>query len=386
MTPRPSTASLDDVRRHNLGRIIEIVHHGGAVSRSDLTRLTGLNRSTISALVSELVTVGLVSEAAPTGDRSVGRPSPVVSAGSAAVAFAVHPELDSITVGLVRLGGFVVEQVRVDVDTVPTPESAVEVAAALIERLTREHNVQHSAGIGVAVPGLVRDSDGVVRLAPHLEWRDAPVERMLAEATGLPVSVANDATLGARAERTFGAGRGVDDLVYLNGGASGIGGGIMLSGRTFTGASGYAGEFGHTFSTDAGAALEDVVDRASLTAALGVAAPTDVELEQALAASRDPEVARLVERHASTLGRGLAGTINILNPAKVLLGGFLGVIFDRAPETLLDAVRERALAPALADVRIARAELGADLLMIGSAELAFDRIIANPLGALRARP
>lgn len=383
MTPRPSTASLDDVRRHNLGRIVELVHRGGPVSRSNLTKLTGLNRSTISALVGELVTVGLVVEAGPTGDRTVGRPSPVVSAGPAALAFAVHPELDSVTVGLVRLGGEVVSSLRVELDEMPTVETAVAIGAAGIAQLAREHSVSVCAGVGVAVPGLVRAEDGVVRLAPHLEWVDVPLCSLLADATGLPVAVANDATLGARAERTFGAGRDVDDLVYLNGGASGIGGGIVLGGRTMPGASGYAGEFGHTFSTDAGAALEDVVNRAALTAALGVAAPTDVELEAALEASDDPEVARLVEHQVRTLGRGLAGTINILNPAEVLLGGFLGVIHDRVPGVLLEAVRERALAPALADVRIARAELGADLLMIGAAELAFDRIIANPLGALR---
>ncbi|AWB89905.1 ROK family transcriptional regulator [Salinibacterium hongtaonis] len=385
MTPRSSAASLDDVRRHNLGRIVEIVHHSGAISRSQLTRATGLNRSTISALVGELVAAGLVSEADPTGDRRVGRPSPVVSAGASAVAFAVHAELDSITVGLVQLGGVVIAKLRVDVDQVPTAESAVEVAAALIERLSHEHGVERSAGVGVAVPGLVRDGDGVVRLAPHLLWRDAPIERMLSRATNLPVSVANDATLGARAERTFGAGRGVDDLVYLNGGASGIGGGIVLGGRTLTGLSGYAGEFGHAFSTDAGAALEDLVDRASLTAALGVAAPTDAELEMALAASTDAEVAQLVARQATTLGRGLAGTINILNPAAVILGGFLGVIFDCAPEHLLAAVREHTLAPAFDDVSVARAQLGDNLLMIGAGELAFDRCISNPLGALRAQ-
>jgi predicted NBD/HSP70 family sugar kinase len=384
MTPRPSAASLDDVRRHNLGRIIEIVHHTGPVSRSDLTRLTSLNRSTISALVAELVAAGLVSEAGPIGDRRVGRPSPIVSAGPAAVAFAVHPELDSVTVALVRLGGDVVERVRIDLDEVPSVETAVTLAAEVITRLARDHAVATSAGVGVAVPGLVRAADGVVRLAPHLGWIDAPFAAMLSASTGLAVSVANDATLGARAERTFGAGRGVDDLVYLNGGASGIGGGIVLDGRTLSGASGYAGEFGHTFSTDAGDALEDVVNRAALTAALGVAAPSDAELERALAASDDPDVAGLVERQVRILGRGLAGTINILNPSEVVLGGFLGVIFEHSPDVLLAAVRERALDPSLADVHIVRAALGPDLLMIGAAELVFDRVIADPLAALRA--
>ena len=83
----------------------------------------------------------------------------------------------------------------------------------------------------MAVPGQVRADDGLVRLAPHLGWVDDPFTARLAARTGLAVAAANDASLGVRAESTFGAGRDIQDVVYLNGGASGIGGGVIVGGR-----------------------------------------------------------------------------------------------------------------------------------------------------------
>ena len=132
-------------------------------------------------------------------------------------------------------------------------------------------------GIGVAVPGLVRSSDGLVRDAPHLAWTDVALRELIESATGLPTAVGNDAAMGAVAEHLFGAARGIDDIVYLNGGASGIGGGLIVQGMPIGGASGYSGEFGQNRPGIASPAdrragdgvLEDEVSRARLLAALG---------------------------------------------------------------------------------------------------------------------
>ncbi|ROR82774.1 Sugar kinase of the NBD/HSP70 family, may contain an N-terminal HTH domain [Plantibacter flavus] len=377
-------SGLDSVRRRNLGRIVELVHQGGVQSRSALTRATGLNRSTVAALVTELASTGIVTESVPVGGQGVGRPSPLVSAGQRAVAFAANPELDAITVAAVRLGGEVLERVRREVDTTPTAAQATAIIAELVAELADRlpDEARGGGGIGLAIPGLVRDADGVVRLAPHLGWVDEPLVERLRAATDRAVFAANDASLGARAERTFGAGRGIDDLVYLNGGASGIGGGIIAGGRPVGGARGYAGEFGHTSATAAGNALEDAVRRSELLRVAGLTAGDDAVLEAALAEgiAADPAGAMREEvaRQARTLGRALAGTVNILDPELVVLGGHLGIVLELASEELHDAVRERALVPPFEDVTIVRAELGQDLLLIGAAELAFDRLIADP--------
>ena len=380
--------SNDSVRRHNLSVLLRLVHHTAGISRSQLTRQTGLNRSTIAALVGELVERQLVVETDPDSNNQVGRPSPIVRPGPRALGIAVNPEIDAITVGIVGLGGRVLRRVRSIVDHVPTAREAVTISAAVIDGLRDEFDLgSRAVGIGVAVPGLVRSHDGLVRLAPHLGWFDEPLADMFEEATGFPVVAANDARLGTLAESIFGAGRGLTDMVYLNGGASGIGGGAIINGAPLRGVSGYAGEFGHTLVNSAGSkchcgaigCLETEVRRSTLLEVLGLTDADADDLDGALsAASTTPAVAAEIARQLDTLAITLRNATNALNPQLIVLGGFLGSLFSVAPERLERAVAAEAL-PAPGDsLRITRAELGSNLLMIGAAELAFETILADP--------
>jgi predicted NBD/HSP70 family sugar kinase len=382
--------NLDVVRRRNLSLVLRRVHELGGISRAVLTRETGLNRSTIAALVVELVQLGLVVETVPEATNQVGRPSPVILPAERAVAITVHPELDAATVSLVGLGGRVIRRESYPTRGLPSPREVVDIASSAIAAMQGELAGRRVAGIGLAVPGLVRASDGVVTLAPHLEWHDEPVGDMLREATGYEVFAANDASLGAIAESIRGAGRGVDDLVYLNGGASGIGGGIIAGGVLLGGASGYAGEIGHTLVNSAGLAchcgstgcLETEVARAPLLEALDLAPTESARLEEVLlaqlAAGAPPALAALVDRQVGYLARALANTVNIFNPDLILLGGFLGSLHAAAPEKLDVLVHSMALVGPRGQVRIDRATLGPSIIELGAAELAFRVLIDDP--------
>jgi predicted NBD/HSP70 family sugar kinase len=384
--------NLDRVRRHNLSALLRLVHRGGPRSRSQLTRLTGLNRSTIAALVGELVELGVVRELQPETLNQVGRPSPIVETDPRVVAIAVNPEIDAVTVAIVGLDAEVRRRIR-RTAAVPSAEAAAALAAGAVAELVAELPADaRTVGIGVAVPGLVRDADGLVRVGPHLGWTDEPFSRMLAEATGLPVLSANDANLGALAESVLGAGRDVSHLVYLNGGASGVGAGVIVGGTPLHGIDGYAGEIGHTLVNSAGVdchcgavgCLETEVGRAELLRVLGLDESADVSerLEEALAASSDPAVRAEVERQLGHLAVALRNVVNIFNPQLVVLGGFLGALVGVAPGFLEERLgRGGPFRVALDSVRIARTELGADLLMLGAAELAFERLLADPLTA-----
>jgi predicted NBD/HSP70 family sugar kinase len=382
-------AVVSKVRHDNLVTIVDLIHRRGSASRSALTRATGLNRSTISALVAELALLGLVQEREPDAGGRVGRPSPVVSAADSIVAVAVNPEIDAVTVGLVGLNGRMRSRIRHPTDHVPNPQEVVSIVVAAIDTMRTEFGpTLVIVGIGAAVPGLVRASDGVVRLAPHLNWVDEPFATVLHDATGLPAFAANDASLGVSAERLFGAGRGVDDLVYLNGGASGVGGGVISGGAALSGAAGYAGELGHTLVNSAGSrchcgaigCLETEVAQASLLRALGLASADLDELDAALAASGDPLVAAEVERQLGFLAITLRNATNVFNPELIVLGGFLASLFAAHPERLEQLVAERSLPVSGEGVRIVRAELGSRLLMIGAAELAFQPLLNDPTG------
>jgi len=381
-----SGVSSDLTRRHNLSTILETLHHDGPQPRSRLTAQSGLNRSTVAALVADLGRRGLVFESEPDPTNLVGRPSPTVHADPRNVAVAINPEVDAVTIGVVGLGGRVLKRIRYETDHAPTAKEAVNISVAVFEGLRGELEAGGRVlGIGVAVPGLVRASDGLVRWAPHLDWTDEPIAAMLADATGLAVSVGNDASLGALAERIYGAGRGMTDLIYLNGGASGIGGGVIANGLPLGGAGGYAGEFGHIrvdstagYNDPRTGSLEVEVTRASLLDALGLSSADADQLETALLASTDPAVTALVHRQLEFLSTSLRNAVNVLNPQVIVLGGFLGSIFAADPEFLRERVAAQSLGVSYECATIARAQLGSDLLMIGAAEMAFAAVLADP--------
>lgn len=397
-TRLPATASdPDPSRRNNLALIAALVHHHGVLSRADLTRRTGLNRSTVGTLVGQLAALGLVYETAPSGEAQVGRPSPDVRPDPSTAALAVNPEVDAVTIGLVSLGGKVQKKIRFATERIPTAKEAVNIAAAVIEGMRSQLDASYRiVGIGMAVPGLVNRADGVVRHAPHLGWRDEPVARMMGEATGYPCLADNDASLGAEAELIFGAGAGRGNLIYLNGGASGIGGGVIADGAVLRGAAGYAGELGHTFvRTDgqtchcgASGCLETEVSQSRLFDLAGLGGGDAGQLEAALRAKDTAELAGEIARQLGYLGITLRNAVNTFNPDAIVLDGFLGILHELSPNTLDNLLRTQALDEVAGRARIYRAALGSDLMMIGAAELAFTRLLADPAGisALPAPP
>jgi len=378
--------TTEDVRRSNLSAILGMLYRGGPASRASLSRRTGRNRSTTASLVTDLVDLGLVQEREPDSLGLVGRPSPVVSLRPDVIAIAVNPEIDVLTIGLIGLDGKVRRVIRHEYDRIPSASEALSITAAVISGMQVELDGLVVVGIGIAVPGQIRTGDGVVRNAPHLGWQNQPLGEPLAAATGYRVQVANDAALGALAEHEFGAGRGKDHLIYLNGGASGIGGGVISAGIPLGGTSGYAGELGHVrvSSSDvldsAGikGTLEAEVTRKELLDALGLDRAEPGHFESALLADRSERVAAVVDRQLGHLGTALAGAINLLNPQVVALGGFLAALQAYDPERLSRAIASSTLAPSLEGVRITAAELGTDLLMVGAGGLAFRPLLADP--------
>jgi len=383
-----SASSSETTRRSNLSLVLSLVHHSGALSRAEITRMTGLNRSTIATLVAHLGALGLVYETPASTPAQIGRPSPTVRATSSTAAIAVNPEIDAVTIGLVGLGGEVIRKIRYETQEPPSAREVANITAAIVEGMRTE--LEHGyriVGIGVAVPGLTRAEDGLVSYAPRLGWRDEPIAAMIEEATGYPVSAANDASLAAGAEMLFGAGRGSHDLIYLSGGPSGIGGGVVGNGVLRSGRNGYAGELGHTLVNSLGSpchcgatgCLETEVSLARLQELVGLPGADVDHIEAALNAGDPAELLPEIHRQLDFLGIALRNAVNVFNPERVILGGFLATLFSIAPDRLIDQVASESLHGPGEVVRISRAVLGADILMIGAAELALSGVLADPL-------
>ena len=374
--------TTDALRRHNQSAVLSIVHRRGPVSRAELARTTGLTRATVGAVLADLVQLGLVYVVRPTVADGVGRPSHVVYPEPATVAVAVNPEVDAVHVGIVELGGRVRAAERIAVAAVPGVAEVVELAAAASGRMLAAAPAR-VAGIGVAVPGQVRDADGQVREATHFGWREEPLAALLEAATGHRTFAANAARVAMQAEITFGAGRGVDDLLFAIGGASGIGGGAVVAGQVLTGNGGYAGEVGHVRVRDPGApchcgshgCLEAEVTQERLLAAVGLAPDGAHLLADALAASTDPAVAELVAEGSRLVGLALRAAVNLLDPGVVVLSGFLDALVHVHP---LADFPDGAIRSVRADLQVRSAVLGADQLLVGAAELVWARLLADP--------
>jgi predicted NBD/HSP70 family sugar kinase len=379
-----------DLRQHNLSVVLNLVHRSRSISRSELTAMTGLNRSTTLDLVGALSERGLVVETETETARSVGRPSIKVYSSESIVSFAVVPTKHSISVAAVAMDGTIKEKIRESLSPYSGADETAKVSSDLISGLRRRLKAgTRISGVGVSISGQVNVATNVVRHSPFLGWIEEPFGARLAELTGLPVKLDNNSTITCAAERDFGAGRGFKDIVYLMGAEGGIGGGVVVDGNLLRGTTGYAGELGHIRISDSRLSdsmglegtLEALVRREELEEALGLENADDAELRVALSRRRSNKVERVLNREIDLLGIGIANLVNIFNPELVLLAGFLSELFNADDYRLMSQVRKSALAGARERVQIRTAELGPNLQLIGAAQLGFADILADPIGA-----
>ncbi|WP_434994979.1 ROK family transcriptional regulator [Arthrobacter sp. Ld5] len=374
----------EGLRAQHLSQILTMVHRGGPLSRAELTRRSGFNRSTVGALVSALTGKNLVRETEPAVGGRVGRPSPIVQANPGVAVIAVNPDIDALTVGVVGLGGHVHARVRRETPGVPSLEDAVRLTGEIVAGLHPAlAGLDRVLGAGIAVPGLVNADTGRVLVAPHLGWHDVDLTGPFGSALGLPAVAANDASLGSLAESIFGAALGVGDALYLNGSASGIGGGIVSGGAQLVGSRGYGGELGHTLVSPGGRAchcgragcLDAEVRLERLLGAAGLDGGGIEALERVLAGDPPEAVRAEADRQLDLLAVALTDFVNIFDPDLIVLGGFLGALVEWRGGRLADAVNTGSLA---GRVTVRRAALGPELLLVGAAELAFRPLLAFP--------
>lgn len=393
--------AADELRRHNLTTILDRLHVSGPMSRSELAQRTGLNRSTIADLIGELRGLGLVEEGPGVTSSGPGRPSPVARVRpEGATVLALELSVDSIAVATVGLGGHVYNQLRLARPRGRfSPEETVEDIARLAQPLLASLPADHVlVGVGVAVAGVVRRSDGFVHLAPNLGWRNVPLGAVASGRLGLtdPVALANEADLRALAEYRHGVGAEAGQLIYVTGEA-GIGAGIIQDGQPMLGAAGYAGEVGHTlinpegrrcrcgargcWETEAGEAA--LARRAGLTNLVGQELLDEV---MARAGADDQRTLNALAETGRWLGLGIGNLVNVFNPDLIVVGGIFHELLPLLEKPMLEGVDEVALDAPRESVRVERGVFGIDAALLGAAELALSGVIANPASVAAIDP
>jgi predicted NBD/HSP70 family sugar kinase len=329
---------------------------------------------------------------APRETGRAGRPSLVVRPESSKIfAYALSIEVDRIRAARVGLGGRILDRRETDRPRGMHVIDAVEPLVAFVRELRQ--GVPDDAryiGTGVAVAGMVRRADGMVRLAPTIGWTEEPVGAALRAELGEGLlTLGNHADVSALVEHARGAAVGSDNVIYLYGDV-GVGAGIIADGRRVSGHGGYGGEVGHMVVNPYGrecscgsrGCWETEIGEYALLKHAGRGDDTGREAVLGVvdAAMRGDSQAQFAVRQVGEwIGFGVGNLVNIFNPEAVIFGGTLRDVYLVAAAQIRSRLNAIALPACREHIRLRTPELGYDAALIGAAELAFEHLLEDPL-------
>ncbi|WP_307619219.1 ROK family transcriptional regulator [Streptomyces sp. V3I7] len=357
----------------------------GLLSRAAIASRIGLTRAAVSTLVDDLIRWKLLEELGPERPGRVGRPgSALAVSGRGPAGIGAEVGVDHLAVCAVDLRGEVrARAVRRVANRGRSPEAVVKELAALVRRVAGEAEPEGlwSAGLAIAVPGLVaRDARTVVR-APNLDWRDADLGALLHVA--VPVTVDNEANFGALAELWLGGADGPRDFLHVSA-EIGIGAALIVDGQLLCGSRGFAGELGHVPVRPDGprcpcggrGCLEQYAGEEAVLRAAGLEPGEDrVGLLAHCTETGDERVRRALYDAGTALGIALTGAVNLLDPAAVVLGGSLARLSPWLLPSLTRELGDRTAGPAC-PVSVSR--LGPEGPLLGAAHSVVRAVLDDP--------
>ena len=380
--PEPSSAR----RYRSRQQLLEVIRRENGVTRADLSLITGLSRSAVAEAVQDLLNERLIAEdVLAAGGRGAGRGRPsalLVAAGGIGSVVGIDFDHERVTVAVAGTDGRIRGEEHAAVNVDSEAAAALDVAVGMVHRLLGQTGTSMSEirAIAAGVPAPLDLRTNRIHSASVLTgWVGLDPAQELSNRLGRPVTIGNDADLGAAGELRYGVAKGARDFLYVKA-SEGIGAGLVLGGAVYHGATGAAGEIGHTRLGEQGAwcrcgnrgCLETVVSSTlvrQLMSELGIPRGTDDTFPLADAA-KHPVTGRFIAEAGRTLGRVLADLCNCLNPGLIVLGGELGT----AGEPLADGVRESinrfAQPGTAAAVEVKVAALGLRSELLGAISLA----------------
>lgn len=390
------TGDLQLMKKMNKALVLDTIRHHFPISRADISVKTGLNKTTVSSLVNELIESHFVTEIG-LGESSGGRkPMMLLFNQRAGYALGVDLGVNYMLAMVTDLGGTVVKEKKIEMTDLSV-ETVTEKLKKCIHSLIKKTPASPYGiiGIGVGVPGLV-DDQGNILSAPNLGWTDVPLQNMLQQEFNLPIAIDNEANVGALGEKEFGAGRSVSNMIYLSVGI-GIGAGIILNDALYRGVSGFSGEVGHmtlaqdgplcgcgsrgcweTFASEK-AVLQQAKSLQLVDEKIQVADAIDkINLNTLLHLAKRGN-RPVMELFASTghwLGVGITNLVNVFNPGLIVIGNRMSL----ASEWIADSVRETLNSQSLSfhrdKMNVVYAKLGMNSSAVGAASMAINRFFS----------
>ena len=361
-------------------RLLRLVYYHSPVSRSELVEKTGYSTFLVSKMCDELIRRSFVCETG-LGSSSGGRPPTMLSINpDLGRLVGVHIGTVNVRIAVTDMSGNTLAYLKAPSRVESGPEAALGHLISLVQECMRRASLTRGRlrGIGIGISGVLDRTTGTTVFWPKVpQWVDVPVKQIFSQHFEVPVEIEDSPRTMAIGERRLGAGGGADPFIYVAAGA-GTGAAIFLKGDLFTGAGGFAGEFGH-IAVEGGGPLCSCGNRGCIEALVSASAlirqaravvadglaielwqlcqgdPARITLELiAQAASQNDRFSlSLLDQAGEHLGMGVVALVNLFNPALIVIGGGLALA---AGKFLLPAVervvRQRALVQAAAQLRI----------------------------------
>lgn len=380
-----------NVKSFNKHAALDLIRFSGTgMSRTELADQMGLTRAAVSLIVETLLESRVVLEAESRSAPS-GRPPVVleINPGRGLVG-AIDMGATHVSIAVADYAGRIRQESEFPLDIKYGPEACLATADQNLRRMLEGQGLSMSdlSAVGIGVPGPVITEAGMVLAPPIMPgWDRYPIRASMEETWNLPVTLNNDAELGALGEWAYGAGRGERNIAYIKVG-SGVGAGLILNQQIYGGTMGAAGEIGHltidpngppcncgnhgcleAFSGGHAIAKQGQQlarsGRRTLLANLPIEKITAFEVAEA-ARRGDIHAQEILARAGTYIGIAIAGLINLFNPSVVIIGGGVAQVGDILTAPIRQAVRERAMRASEQSVRITTGMLGRRSVLIGA--------------------
>lgn len=399
-----NTADQAWVRKMNRSIILAIFRTQKTLSRAQLAAQTGLNPSTVSKIVYELIEENLIHETV-LSQKGTGRPGLMLELNpKGGCALGIEINVDYIELLLTDFSANTLWRKIQETEPGATQDEIMKQVIELVTEASLFIRNQKSTllGVGVGVPGLVDVANGLLRVAPNLNWVDIPVRDVLAEYFDCPIYVENEANAAALGEYYFGAARNVKNFIYLSSGI-GLGSGIVMGGQLFRGMFGFAGEAGHmTLDTNGEicgcgrrgcwetfVGPRSVLQRVRRSLMLGAESTLNdmsngnlqnLTIDDVVKAAQNGDrIARFaLNEVAFYLGIGIANLLNLFNVEVIVLGGALNKASPVFLKDIERVVYENTLNPVKEHLQIIPSAHGADACIMGTIALVLDDILREP--------
>lgn len=395
------------VRELNLSLVLRLIHNKGPISRAKIAKKIGLNKSTVSSLVEDLLKRRLVHEAGIKTGTQAGRPARLLEINPlAGNIVGIEFGVDHISVGLSNFSGKLLWSRNESVNLETKKEVVLEQTLAIAQEAIQSSKDMGTDvfGIGVATPGTVNIDEGLLIFAPNLQWHNVPLRDFFKKNTGINVFVENDANSAAIAEKLFGVTKESENFIFIFAGV-GIGGGLFLNGNLYRGHIGYAGEIGHSpimaepfeapchcgnrgcWETYANKLAiirraQSRLDarRESIIPSLMKQQNSSLSLAiiKEAADQGDKEAIESIQETGKAMALGVATLVSTLNPKQIVLGGPLSTVGDYLIPEMNKTLKERVLPEITPSVEILLSNFKDEAGLTGPISIVVDNILKQP--------